>query len=192
MNLTDADTRQMIANKVRPMLQHVAVLAVSLLLAGGCAQDTERTANGEDSGSAGAAAAPDATAATPGEEDAEDAGPTDCGATAEAEFPDVVAVQLDAVQLDEASARTVRVSATLCSAYDTPERYADAWRVMTPDGEAVGVRELLHDHAGEQPFTRSLSEPIEVPDGVQTLVIEGRDLVNGWGGATIEVSVPLE
>lgn len=174
------------ANEVMPVMQRVAVLGVSLLLvAAGCAQDSERTGSPANSDSAGAAAAPDATTATPDAESAEDAGATDCGATAEAEFPDVVDVQLD-----EAGERTFRVSATLCSAYDTPERYADAWRVTTPDGEVLGVRELLHDHAGEQPFTRSLSEPIEVPDGVQTLVIEGRDLVNGWGGATTEVSVP--
>lgn len=81
------------------------------------------------------------------------------------------------------------VSATLCSAYDTPDRYADAWRVLTPDGEVLGVRELLHDHAGEQPFTRSLRDPISVPDGVTTLVIEGRDMVNGWGGERFEVDV---
>jgi hypothetical protein len=82
------------------------------------------------------------------------------------------------------------VAATLCSAYDTPERYADAWRGVTPDGEVLGVRELLHDHAGEQPFTRSLNQPIPVPDGVERLVVEGRDLVNGWGGGTTEVAVP--
>ena len=77
----------------------------------------------------------------------------------------------------------------MCSAYDTPERYADAWRVKGPDGAVLGVRELLHDHAGEQPFTRSL-DGIEIPDGVQTVVVEGRDLANGWGGGTVEVPVP--
>ncbi|CAN5737826.1 hypothetical protein BH23ACT8_BH23ACT8_23550 [soil metagenome] len=36
------------------------------------------------------------------------------------------------------------------------------------DGEVLGVRELLHDHAGEQPFTRSLGDlviPSSVPSG---------------------------
>jgi hypothetical protein len=61
---------------------------------------------------------------------------------------------------------------------------------MTPDGEVLGVRELLHDHAGEQPFTRTLGQPITVPDGVERLVVEGRDLVNGWGGGTTAVAVP--
>lgn len=108
----------------------------------------------------------------------------DCSSTAEADFPDVVDVAVEPV------GDGFRVSTTLCSAYDTPERYADAWRVMTPDGQVLGVRELLHDHAGEQPFTRTLSEPIEVPEDVDTLVVEGRDQLNGWGGRTHDAPLP--
>ena len=52
-----------------------------------------------------------------------------------------------------------------------------------------GVREFLHDHAGEQPFTRSL-EGVAIPEGVETFTIEARYLVNGWGGATVEVALP--
>lgn len=50
-----------------------------------------------------------------------------------------------------------RVAATTSSPYDSPDRYADAFRVLAPDGTVLGVRELLHDHANEQPLTRSLS-----------------------------------
>lgn len=78
---------------------------------------------------------------------------------------------------------TWTVHATLSSPYDTPERYADAWRVIGPDGTVYGVRELAHDHASEQPFTRSLSG-VEIPDGVTEVTIEGRDQVSGWGGQT--------
>ncbi len=53
----------------------------------------------------------------------------------------------------------------------------------------LGIRELLHDHAGEQPFTRSL-EDLVIPDGVDRIVIEGRDLANGWGGTTVTLDVP--
>lgn len=111
-----------------------------------------------------------------------DAAEGDCAATADADHPDVVAVDAELV-----GPRTLEVAATPCSAYDTPERYADAWRVRTPDGEELAVRELLHDHAGEQPFTRSLSSPVEVPEGVDVDVVEGRDRANGWGGTTLEV-----
>lgn len=109
------------------------------------------------------------------------------GTTAQAEHPDVVGVELEPV---DGAPRGWDVSVTLCSLYDTPDRYADAWRVSTPDGEVLGVRELLHDHATEQPFTRSLGDPVEVPPDVSTLVVEGRDLANGWGGATLEVELP--
>ncbi|MCP3853583.1 MAG: hypothetical protein GY698_02470 [Actinomycetia bacterium] len=75
-----------------------------------------------------------------------------------------------------------RVSATLSSPYDSPERYADGWRLLGPDGTVYGERLLAHDHAGEQPFTRSVSG-VEIP-------VEGRDQVWGWGGATLTVEVP--
>ena len=99
---------------------------------------------------------------------------------AEQRFPDVVAAV--ATQTDSGWDFAVTVS----SPYDTPERYADAWRVIGPDGAVFGVRELAHDHAGEQPFTRSL-RGVQIPAGVDSVVIEGRDQANGWGGATVMV-----
>src|SRR6056297_2161079 len=98
-------------------------------------------------------------------------------------FPDVVDATV------ERDGDTFRFDVTISSPYDTPERYADAWRVVGPDGTVLGVRELLHDHQNEQPFTRSLSG-VEIPDDVDTVTIEGRDQVNGWGGATVEVELP--
>src|SRR6056297_348441 len=98
-------------------------------------------------------------------------------------YPDVVGATA------ERNGDTFRFDVTLSSPYDTPERYADAWRVVGPDGTVLGVRELLHDHQNEQPFTRSLSG-VEIPDDVDTVTIEGRDRVNGWGGATVEFELP--
>lgn len=98
-------------------------------------------------------------------------------------FPDVV----DATAI-ETDPGVWTFSATLSSPYDTPTRYADAWRVLAPDGTVLGVRELLHDHADEQPFTRTLTG-VEVPSAVNTVVVEGRDQVSGWGGATVAVSL---
>jgi len=67
--------------------------------------------------------------------------------------------------------------------------YADAWRVVGPDGTVYGTRVLLHPHVGEQPFTRSLSG-VRIPSGVPTVAIEAHDSVHGWGGAVIEVALP--
>lgn len=99
-------------------------------------------------------------------------------------YPDVVGVEVT----EGPEAGTYRFDVTLSSPYDTPERYADAWRVRSRDGEVFGVRELAHDHQSEQPFTRSL-DGVEVPEGVETVVVEGRDQVNGWGGGTMEVDL---
>ena len=108
----------------------------------------------------------------------------DDGSTGDGLFPDVVGVV--ATSTDGV---TWTFDVTLSSPYDSPDRYADAWRVVGPDGTVYGIRELLHDHAGEQPFTRSLGG-VEIPAQVSTVVVEGRDQVNGWGGTTLEYELP--
>lgn len=69
------------------------------------------------------------------------------------------------------------------------DHYADAWRVVGPDGTVYGTRELLHPHVDEQPFTRSLSG-VAIPEDVAAVTVEARDSVHGWGGATVEVTLP--
>ena len=98
-------------------------------------------------------------------------------------FPDILAVEVSA------DGESWRFAVTMSSPYDAPDRYADAWRVIGPDGEVYGVRELLHDHATEQPFTRTLAG-VDIPAGVTEVTVEGRDQLNGWGGATVTVDMP--
>lgn len=99
-------------------------------------------------------------------------------------YPDVIAVEL---QLSGDGVYDVAV--TISSPYDTPERYADGWRVLDPEGNVLGTHTLLHDHAGEQPFTRT-QRGLAIPEGVTQVTVEGRDQANGFGGATITVDVP--
>lgn len=84
---------------------------------------------------------------------------------------------------------TWTAAVTISSPYDSPEQYADAWRLLTPDREELAVRVLAHPHADEQPFTRSQSG-IEIPEHVDQVIVQGRDLVNGWGGTELTVEVP--
>lgn len=99
------------------------------------------------------------------------------------DFPDVLAAQAT----PEGNGAW-RFDVTLSSPYDTPQRYADAWRVVGPDGTEYGIRVLTHDHASEQPFTRSQGG-IEIPADVTTVTIEGRDQANGWGGGFLTVDL---
>lgn len=99
------------------------------------------------------------------------------------EYPDVLAAELTP------GGDGFTVSVTICSPYDTPERYADGWRVLTPDGEVLAEHQLTHDHAGEQPFTRTRG-PFSIPDDIDQVTVEARDQANGYGGETVTIDVP--
>ena len=99
-------------------------------------------------------------------------------------YPDVVAVELR-----PQGERVYDVAVTLSSPYDTPQRYADGWRVLAPDGTVLGTHTLLHDHANEQPFTRT-QRGLLIPAGIDEVTVEGREQANGFGGAPITVEVP--
>lgn len=94
-------------------------------------------------------------------------------------FPDVVAAKVRASGTDRFD-----FDATISSPYDTPQRYADAFRVMNRDGQVFGERVLLHDHASEQPFTRDLYG-VSIPRSVRIVVIQARDQKHGYGGKTV-------
>ncbi|MGD2061944.1 MAG: N-acetylmuramoyl-L-alanine amidase, partial [Acidimicrobiia bacterium] len=98
-------------------------------------------------------------------------------------YPEVIGVDV------RAGSESFAFDVTISSPYDTPERYADAFRVIGDDGVVYGVRELTHDHANEQPFSRSLGG-VEIPATVRSATIEARDLVYGWGGGTVVVELP--
>ena len=98
-------------------------------------------------------------------------------------YPDVLGVDVSQ------GSDTFNFEVTISSPYDSPQRYADAFRIVGDDGRVYAVRELLHDHSGEQPFARSVG-PVGIPETVGTVTVEARDLVYGWGGATIEVALP--
>lgn len=99
-------------------------------------------------------------------------------------YPDVLAVELRPT-----GARTFDVAVTISSPYDSPARYADGWRVLDPEGNVLGTHTLLHDHANEQPFTRT-QRGLLIPAGVDAVTVEGRDQANGFGGATVTLEVP--
>lgn len=99
-------------------------------------------------------------------------------------YPNVIAVKVHARGAD-----TYDFDVTVSSPYDTPQRYADAFRVMGKDGRVYSERKLLHDHANEQPFTRDLYA-VKIPRRVRVVVVQARDQTYGYGGKTAEVVLP--
>ena len=78
---------------------------------------------------------------------------------------------------------------TVSSPYDTQQRYADAFRVMSVEGAVFGERKLWHDHGDEQPFTRDLYG-LFIRAGIKNVVIQGRDQKYGYGGKTVTIALP--
>lgn len=99
-------------------------------------------------------------------------------------YPDVLTAKVHS-----SGPETFDFDVTVSSPYDTPQRYADAIRVMGHDGTVYGERKLMHDHADEQPFTRDVYR-VKIPKGVLVVVVQGRDQQFGYGGKTIEVTLP--
>lgn len=99
-------------------------------------------------------------------------------------YPDVLAVKIRANGTERFD-----FDVTVSSPYDTPQRYADAFKVSAKDGTVFGERILLHDHADEQPFTRDL-HGVTVPRSLRVVVVQARDRLFGYGGKTVEVVLP--
>lgn len=112
----------------------------------------------------------------------------DSGASASAagdqNFPDVVEVKAE-----QTGDGLFSFDVTMTSPYDTAKHYADGWRIRNADGTVYGEKTLDHDHASEQPFTRTQTD-VKIPAGVTSVVVEGRDIDGGYGGATVTVELP--
>jgi len=69
------------------------------------------------------------------------------------------------------------------------QHYADRFEVLAPDGRVLGVRELLHPHDDEQPFTRELYG-VAVPAGLAEVLVRARHKPLGYDGAVMRVRLP--
>ena len=100
------------------------------------------------------------------------------------DFPDV-----KAVNVQSPAANVFDFAVTITSPYDTAQRYADGFRVIGADGSVFGEFKLTHDHATEQPFTRTLTG-ITIPAGVREVIVQARDQKNGYGGNFVKLALP--
>lgn len=111
-------------------------------------------------------------------------GPVQAADLAAQKYPDVIGVTVTARARD-----TFDFDVTVSSPYDTAARYADGFRALGKNGVVLGARELFHDHASEQPFTRDLYG-VKIPRGVKSVTIQARDRQFGYGGKSVDVALP--
>ena len=164
-------------NGRRPILRDA--LFAGLICLAGCSSDAPADLSVEPETGSSDSTVSETTAIT----DEQSSGQATGEPTGSEDFPDIIGVQ--ATRGDDG---TWRFDVTVSSPYDSPDRYADAWRVLGPDETEFGIRVLTHDHASEQPFTRSQGG-IAIPDDVISVTVQGRDLENGWGGGTLDVEL---
>jgi len=78
-------------------------------------------------------------------------------------------------------------SVTLKSPDTGCEQFADWWEVITPEGDLIYRRILLHSHVNEQPFTRS-GGPVKVGEN-RALIIRAHMNTSGYGTVSMRGSV---
>ena len=92
------------------------------------------------------------------------------------------------VKVEKLAGSKYRFHVTVDHEDDGWDHYANAWQVVSPDGNVLGTRKLKHPHVEEMPFTRS--HVVIVPAGITEVTVRAGDLVHGYGGAEMTVSLP--
>jgi hypothetical protein len=93
------------------------------------------------------------------------------------------------VKIAKERSGTYKFTVTIRSDDTGWKKYADRWEVLAPNGRVLGVRELLHPHEDEQPFTRDLSG-VRIPNDITEVRVRARDKIEGWGGKVVTVAIP--
>ena len=107
-------------------------------------------------------------------------------AVAEAENADGAMATVEQVAVT-GSEQAYTLTVTLASPDTGCDQYADWWEVITPEGDLIYRRILVHSHVDEQPFTRS-GGPVEITAD-QTVIVRGHMHPSGYGDQAMTGSV---
>lgn len=97
-------------------------------------------------------------------------------------------VQIEAVKVTAQGGGHYHFAVTLRHADTGWDHYANAWDVVSTEGEKLGERILHHPHVNEQPFTRS--QVIRIPQGTKQVEVRAYDSVHGLSEMTYKVTLP--
>jgi hypothetical protein len=87
------------------------------------------------------------------------------------------------------SGNTFTFEVTVEHADEGWDHYADAFEIVTLEGEVLAVRTLYHPHVNEQPFTRSIGN-VEIPYAINEVIVRAHDSEHEYGGKEIQVEIP--
>ncbi len=96
--------------------------------------------------------------------------------------------QADVIEVKvQGQPQAYQFSVTLKSPDTGCDHYADWWEVITPAGQLLYRRVLLHSHIEEQPFTRSGGPVPAAPD--QEIIVRAHMNSTGYGGQVLRGDV---
>jgi hypothetical protein len=97
-------------------------------------------------------------------------------------------VDVLAVRFQKTDSMIYTFHVTLRHADEGWNHYADRWEIVDMKGNVLATRTLQHPHVDEQPFTRSLYD-VKIPAGIKTVLVMGHDLVHGYGGKRVRITL---
>lgn len=81
------------------------------------------------------------------------------------------------------------ISVTLSHPDTGWDHYASGWKVLAPDGSLLGLRDLTHPHADEQPFERA-QKSVAIPPELREVLIVPRCTLDGWVAMPTILTLP--
>lgn len=103
----------------------------------------------------------------------------------------VFAGEADVVKVDVVArgARLYKFEVTVAHRDKGWDHFVDVWEIVAPDGTVLGKRSIFNPHDGESSFSSALVG-IKIPPNIKEVTVRAHDLVHGYKGKAMTVTVP--